>query len=84
MNDVYDDMVGAANCAAMFKSLGGECNDFVRFLQLEWESYAPDYTGEQKELFYGYLKSYSAFDPVELNLDWKDSYSGRDFGKLVV
>ena len=80
--DFFDVMIEQVRGVTSFAVLGGECDEYVRFLQLEWESYAPGYTQVQKERFYRELEYYKKFRAEKRN--WREDFGGRDFGKLVV
>ncbi len=81
--NLFDEYIAAASIASSFATIGGDCDEFMRFLQLEWESYAEEYTEEQKHTFYGYLKSYKEMRNM-VKRDWRDDFEKRNhFGTIV-
>ncbi len=80
---LFDSYIAAGSIAKTFAALGGECDEFMQFLQLEWESYAKEYTPEQERHFYQELKWYKEARK-NTKRDWRDSFSGRNhFGTIV-
>lgn len=81
---MFEKYVAAADVAVAFRTMGGECNDFMRFLQLEWESYADEPAKkEKKSEFYHHLRDYMKYKP-DIPRDWRKDFSGRDFNDLLV
>ncbi len=84
--NLFDTYIEAAKCAQIFAGLGGECDEFMQFLQLEWESYAKEFSPEQERHFYQEIKWYKEYgeDPTFKKRDWRESFSGRNhFGTIV-
>lgn len=82
-NDLFDELVQCASVLSNFALLGGEADEFARFIQLEFESYEQDEVSkEQKSLFYIYLNEYKRCRYLKRN--WRDDFSGRDFSTLIV
>lgn len=81
--NLFDQYIIAVSIANTFASLSGECDEFMQFVQLEWESYAEEFTREQERNFYYELKWYKDYRK-NTNRDWRDSFSGRNhFGTIV-
>ena len=80
-NTILEVLVSAASEASSFAVIGGECDELVRFLQLELESMA-DEPQELKGVFYSHLASYKKYRKDKR--DWREDFSGRDFSKLIV
>ena len=68
-----------------FAVLGGDADEFARFLQLEWESFVEEdgrLYQEVKRRFYRNLNDYKRYRKDKR--DWRTDFDGRDFSKLVV
>lgn len=82
MEDLFDKYIAAADVAVTFAGIGGDADDFMRFLQLEWESYADAPAHDEKsKRFYGHLREYTKY---KTKGDWRKDFSGRDFNDLLV
>ena len=81
--DLFAKYVAAADIAVVFGQLGVDADDFMRCLQLEWESYAdePSKTALKSE-FYRHIRDYVKYRNRET--DWKTNFSARDFNDLLV
>ena len=80
---LFEKYVAAADIAVTFGQLGVDADDFMRCLQLEWESYAdePSKTALKSE-FYHHMRAYTKYRNRKGN--WRDSFDGRDFNDLLV
>lgn len=83
MKDIYETLTDSASWASSFALLGGECDEFVRFLELEWYSFSSEYTEEQLRHFNHELELYKKYRS-EPKRDWREDFSGRDFTELIV
>lgn len=80
---LFESLCIEADSAVSFALIGGDCDDYVRFLQLEWESFADESNKrEYSDRFYQSLEKYKKYR--EDKRDWHKDFSGRDFSKLIV
>lgn len=80
---LFEKYVAAADIAVTFGQLGVDADDFMRCLQLEWESYADEPSKEAlKSEFYHHIRAYVKFR--DSKRDWRKDFSGRDFNDLLV
>lgn len=76
-------MIAAVSYAGLFGQLGGDSDEFIRFLQLEWESYSQDEVPkDKKSQFYKEIRNYVKYRDKKRN--WRKEFSGRDFNDLLV
>ena len=81
---IADGLQESANTAVSFALLGGVCDDFVRFLELEWFSYdQKTFTQEEVDRFMRTIKQYKEYKD-DTKRDWHEAFDGRDFTKVVV
>lgn len=80
---MYDTLIEAVSWASSFALIGGECDEFVRFLELEWHSFAQEYSDQQLRRFNLELQNYATYrkNPER---NWRETFSNRDFTKLVI
>lgn len=80
---LFEGMVQAAQEVVSFALLGGECDEYARFLQLEWESYEDESEKNRfADKFYSYLEDYKKYRAEKR--DWRKDFGSRDFTKLIV
>lgn len=89
MDDKYElekKMISSVSMASTFGQLGGDADEFIRFLQLEWESFDRTDEGEEftelKRQFYRNIRQYQKYRNRDRN--WRIDFDGRDFNDLLV
>lgn len=86
MEDIglFEKYAAAASIATTFAGLGGNCDEFIRFLQLEWESYADEPEKDKlKSYLYRNIRDYKKYREGD-SRDWRKSFGSRDFNDLLV
>lgn len=81
---IAEGMIRTVRDAQGFAVLGGDADEYMRFIQLEWESYSGDTSTEtQKRRFYTALHTYKKYRSGKQR-DWRDDFSGRNHFATIV